>query len=585
MIRTRQKVAGSMLAAAALVLATATVGLGAQAGTRTTALSLAAEQPPPVPVPRADCGPGSVPEPGIQGRVPADDVAAGGAADGYRCNTEVVGREEGPGGFKVERYVDDSGRECAYYDTTRVFPADVVATLGAGNSPGVAVLDMSESSKPVRTATLSTPAMLTPHESLLVNQERGLIAAVAGNALFQAGQVDVYDASADCRTPVLQSTLPVGFLGHESGFSPDGNTFWAASLGAGTLTAVDLTDPAQPRTVYVGNHDTHAVTISDDGNRAYLAAGAGFPRNELGLPAAVDGLEVLDVSQVQSRQAVPDVTQVSTLTWSSVTIPQAALPVTIGGKPYLVQVDEFAYDTTLGRDRIQANGARVGAARIIDISDETAPRVVSDIRLEVHQPENREALAGDPGTDSATGGYAGHYCAVPRREEPGIVACTFLASGLRVFDIRDPLAPREIAYFVAPVPPGGPANSAFSSPSFSPERNEVWYTDGESGFYALRITNGAWPQAAAPPAAAPPAEGPPAEGPPAAAPPAAAPPAAGAGQAGAPAAASPAARTRAATAATRRLPATGLTLPLGAAAVLLTSAVAVRLVGRRTSAG
>jgi hypothetical protein len=564
----RTRAAGTLLAASALVLMTATVGLGAQASTRTTALSLAADEPPLVPVPRAQCGPGSVPEPGMQGRVPADHVAAGGAADGYRCNVEVVGREQGPGGFKVERYVDSTGRECAYYDTTRVFPADVVATLRAGNSPGVAVLDMTDPSKPVRTATLSSPAMLTPHESLLVNQRRGLIAAVAGNALFQAGQVDLYDASADCRTPVLRSTLPVGILGHESGFTPDGNTFWAASLGAGILTAVDVSNPSAPRTVYTGEHDTHALTISDDGNRAYLAAGAGFPRNELGLPADVSGLVILDVSQVQARWPVPQVPVVGSTTWSSVTIPQAALPVTIGGKPYLVEADEFAYDTTLGRDRIQANGARVGAARIIDISDETKPRVVSNIRLDVHQPENRPALAGDPGADSFTGGYAGHYCSVPQREEPGIVACTFLASGLRVFDIRDPLAPKEIAYFVAPVPPGGPANSAFSSASFSPDRNEVWYSDGESGFYALRLTNGAWPKAA--PAAGAPAQ---------AAPPAAAPPAAGAPAAGAPAAAAPASEAAPA----RRLPATGLALPLGAAVVLLGSAVAIRVTARRPS--
>jgi hypothetical protein len=559
MISARRKAAGTLLAASALVLATATVGLGAQASTRTTALSLAADEPPLEPVPRAECGPDAISEPGMQGRVPADDVAAGGADEGYRCNVEVVGREAGPGGFKVERYVDSSGRECAYYDTTLVFPADVVGQLQAGNTPGVAVLDMTDPANPVRTATLSTPAMLTPHESLLVNQKRGLIAAVAGNAAFQAGQVDVYDASADCRTPVLQSTLPVGLLGHESGFAPDGNTFYAASLGGGTLTAVDLTEPAQPRTVYVGNHDTHAVTISDDGNRAYLAAGAGFPRNEIGLPADVDGLVILDVSQIQSREPVPQVPVIGATTWPSVTIPQAALPVTIGGKPYLVQTDEFAMDG----NQLAANGERVGAARIIDISDEMAPRVVSNIRLDVHQPENRAAVAADPDADSFTGGYAGHYCAVPQREEPGIVACSFLASGLRVFDIRDPLAPREVAYFVAPVPPGGPANAAFSSPSFSPDRSEVWYSDATRGFYALRLTNGAFPRAAAPPAAAGPGQ---------AAPPVAAPPAAA--QPGTPATSS------GRNASGPRLPATGLALPLGAAALLLFAAVAVRRMGR-----
>jgi len=99
-------------------------------------------------------------------------------------------------------------------------------------------------------------------------------------------------------------------------------------------------------------------------------------------------------------------------------------------------------------------------------------------------------------------GYAGHYCNMPTRVDPGIVACSMILSGLRVFDIRDPYHPREIAYFNAPVtprivPPVGivpaPSNWAMSSPSFVPERGEIWYSDGLSGFCVVRVTNGVWP--------------------------------------------------------------------------------------------
>ena len=475
------------MGAACLIIATATLGTAQQA------------EPPPSPpsTPKAQCGPGSVPEPGLQGRVPLEEVTAGRVADGYRCNTEVVGTNEISGGYKVERYVDAAGNECAYYDTTLLFPSNA-GNLSDGLT-GVAVLDMSDPANPKQTATLVTPAMQTPHESLLLNAKRGLLAAVAGNPIFAPGIFDIYDVSQDCRTPVLKSSTPLGILGHESGFAPDGNTYYAASLGGGTVTAIDVTDPARPQRLFTGNFDTHAVTVSDDGNRLYLAAGAGFPRNEAGLPGKVSGLIVLDVSEIQARKPNPQVREVSTLTWPLVTIPQTPLPITIGGKPYLFETDEFA---TTDAMRISANGIRVGAARIIDISDETKPEVVSDLRLEVHDPKVRPSLVGDPGTGSATGGYAGHYCAVPQREEPGIVACTFLASGLRVFDIRDPLAPKEIAYFVAPVINAEEDNAAFSSPAFVPERNEIWYSDGNRGFFALRVTNGAW-NAAAPGGSAP----------------------------------------------------------------------------------
>ncbi len=73
-----------------------------------------------------------------------------------------------------------------------------------------------------------------------------------------------------------------------------------------------------------------------------------------------------------------------------------------------------------------------------------------------------------------------------------------IVSGLRVFDIRDPVHPREVAYFNSPGLPtrGDPNVDAFamSRPSFVPERNEIWYADGNSGFYAVRLTNGAWPK-------------------------------------------------------------------------------------------
>ena len=82
------------------------------------------------------------------------------------------------------------------------------------------------------------------------------------------------------------------------------------------------------------------------------------------------------------------------------------------------------------------------------------------------------------------------------------MACSYILSGLRVFDIRDPENPREIAYYNAPVDPRivpeggiapGPSNWAMSSPSFVPQRGEIWYSDGLSGFYAVRTTNGVWP--------------------------------------------------------------------------------------------
>ena len=167
----------------------------------------------------------------------------------------------------------------------------------------------------------------------------------------------------------------------------------------------------------------------------------------------------------------------------------------------MLEVDEYSADAN---GSVTAHGIRVGAARIIDISDETKPVVISDLRLEVHQPENRAAIANDPGAILPVQGYAAHYCNVPaikgadgiyRRTNPDIVACSMIISGLRIFDIRDPANPREVAYFNAPVKfraAPEPSNWAMSSPTFVPERKEIWYTDGFQGFYVVRVTNDMW---------------------------------------------------------------------------------------------
>ena len=77
------------------------------------------------------------------------------------------------------------------------------------------------------------------------------------------------------------------------------------------------------------------------------------------------------------------------------------------------------------------------------------------------------------------------------------LACGYFNSGIRVFDIRDPVRPREIAYFNPPFGRQGAGEAhapydAFSAPAFVPERGEIWYTDGNYGFYVLRVTNGVW---------------------------------------------------------------------------------------------
>jgi hypothetical protein len=177
-----------------------------------------------------------------------------------------------------------------------------------------------------------------------------------------------------------------------------------------------------------------------------------------------------------------------------VSVPQNTDPMTIKGHHYLVVFDEFAFrfnPATVGTDT-------PGAARIINIDRPAHPRVVSNLRLAVNMPAAHKAADSDPSLLPAPNfNYSGHYCGIPREVNPTIAACSFLNSGLRIFDIRHPRHPRELAYFVSPPASetnGVPSDAAFSQPAFDAKRREVWYSDAASGFYVLRLTKAAWPK-------------------------------------------------------------------------------------------
>lgn len=444
-------------------------------------------EPPLLPVPRAECGPGARAETGVQGRVSRADHESGLAAQGLLCNTELVGQHTqekagqsgtivgSVGGYKVFRYVDRLGNECAYYDTSLLPPTNA----GDANL-GVRVLDMNDPANPKLTMVLDTPAMVSPHESLILSENRGLLMAVAGN-LSQAvlpGIVDIYDLEGPlgCTVPILKSSTPFGIWGHESGLSPDGNTFYATSFSTTSITALDITNPSLPVLLGQIPAKTHGMSVSDDGTRGYLA------RNS----SSANGFVVLDLSEYQNRLPNPVARQISHIRWAGMSTPQSTVPITIDGRPFVIESDEFG----------------PGASRIIDISDETTPFIVSNLRLEVHQSNVRAAnpsMERDPGVDTPFAfaqDYTGHFCNVPTRVDPKIVACGMSISGLRVFNIEDPYNPREVAYFTAPVQtrawPEG-SNWAYSMPTFAPERKEIWYSESYTGFYAVKLTNDAWP--------------------------------------------------------------------------------------------
>lgn len=383
----------------------------------------------------AECGPGSAPETGLQGEVPAADRASGRSAEGYRCNITRLGGYDGAGGGIVSAAFE----HCVYVGS--FFPGSLT-----GPSPGVQVLDVTDPANPVPTATLTEPAMLAgTWESLKVHEGRKLLVGAGVPLLTGAGLLSVYDLT-DCAHPRLlnpgpgtAAEQPLPIIAHEGGFSPDGRTYWSSGTAPGVLSAIDLTDPAQPRIVWQGlpGLSVHGIGFSPDGDRLYLA-------NNFG------GLTVLDTSAVQRRDPNPTVPTLSATSWTDGFATQHAVPVSYGGVPHLFVVDE----------------AGSGGVKIFDVADPAQPRPVNSIKLEINLRANQDtALASSFGGSLFS--YDAHYCTADRPRDPTALACGWLASGIRVFDVRDPAAVREIAYYNPPARTGQPAGANSPQSLFS----------------------------------------------------------------------------------------------------------------------
>ena len=70
-----------------------------------------------------------------------------------------------------------------------------------------------------------------------------------------------------------------------------------------------------------------------------------------------------------------------------------------------------------------------------------------------------------------------------------IVLGTFFNAGVRAYDVRDPYAPREVAYYVPPTPQGSSAGSAQINDVFVDDRGIVFAVDRHAGgLYALEMS-------------------------------------------------------------------------------------------------
>jgi hypothetical protein len=446
---------------------------------------------------KASCAPGDNAETGLQGQSTIAERMGGSSAKGIQCNLTLMGQFQGEGAYHAQAWIDD----CSYYSTANGATGQM--------HPGVAVIDVSDPTNPRPSAYMDAPSMVQTWESLKVSTARHLIAAVEseGGTGINPGFA-VYDVS-NCKAPVLKASvtlpIPAGTIikGHAGAIAPDGRTYYGSTTASpGSLYIIDIADPTKPQLMLNfspadGVGVGHDLSVSKDGNRVYMMQlGQGV--------AGKNGVTILDVSDFNARKANPQLRIVGGHYWTDAGVGMTSEQIAINGKPYLLVSDELQLGYTTGsRASACANGLPLfGFGRLVDISDEAHPFTVSRMLLEVDDPKNCDKLANDPGFLNAGFGYSAHYCTADNRENTQLVACSRHEAGIRVFDVRDPTTPKEVAYYKPPIHTGanlpgsginGIADRTYDwnkSHSRFLKRNgqiELWTTSADNGFQVLKF--------------------------------------------------------------------------------------------------
>lgn len=306
---------------------------------------------------------------------------------------------------------------------------------------GTSVVDVSDPRSPRVVAQIETPEgthshKVQVHENILVvNYERNN-RETAGD--WQAG-LKTFDIS-DPIAPRERGYLATPGKGvHRITYWEPPYAFLSGSDDGYTdqfLIIADLTDPSRPEEVgrwwYPGMHTAGGEEPHWDPSRRFAAHHA-IVRGDRAYCSWWDaGFVILDISDVTSPRLVSHTFLGEESRSTHTTLP-------VPGKDLLVVTDEAVKDKC---DEVQKH------VRIVDISDETRPEVVSRFPV----PEGDFCDRG-----GRFGPHNVHEHKPGTLVDPERIYLTYFNAGIRVVDISDPKNPVERGYCVPEAPAGQPA--------------------------------------------------------------------------------------------------------------------------------
>jgi hypothetical protein len=486
--------------------------------------------------------------PALNGQVPKADQDSGRSQKPYAWNMRLVGQQD------IQNRGENGNLgwigDCAY-----------VSAYYGGNDPleGMAVIDANNPKNP-ELVKLEPGTPGTRESQVEANEARKIVIVMPfrhpktpyGDPPGPS-QLQIYDASADCKAPTRVGTYDFGnMVTHEHRISLDGKTVYAtvtswadpnsgnsapannadntpqngrAARGAAAagapaaggrgrgnrppngdpnrppaLLAIDISDLAHPKQIAswsladepgMPKSGMHDLDVNDDGTRAYTNSSWQIDG------VRHQGLTILDTSEVQARKPNAKITRVSSFNWGP---PEnfggshSSELVTIKGRQYVICEDE-----TMGVNA----AAPWGWARIIDVTDEKYPLQISTITLDASKAENADKTNPDKAY------YGAHYLGVDDYHNASLAFFSWYSSGLRAWDIRDPYLPKEIGYYI----PGARVNTKLPSSDsypnakvdyvysfirYRPETGQIWFNSLFNGFMIAELIDNPIRKGAAP---------------------------------------------------------------------------------------
>ncbi len=445
--------------------------------------------------PVAPSGPPAATVPGqpLQGEVTLADQQSGRALMAYALNVGLVGRNSilNRGMNGNLGWVDDCAYVSAYYGGTHPFAGlAVVSVTDPANPRLVEIFPGTPGTRAGQVHGSQTSRMM----AVMPWSDFTAFGDPPGPNLLQLYQVP----PGDCGHPVLVGTYDFGpIIPHE--FQIWHDKIYVTNFGGSpgpSLMVIDAKDMAHPTLLTTWDlrydpgmpksaaHDLSILggddALAGDGTRIYVNIVLSQP---IGLPTTRNGMVILDTSEVVGGKPNPVLKRVSpVLRWSlECCLSHSTAIVSIAGRRYVLAMDET----------FRTDFCPWGSARIIDVQDETRPVQVSTFSLQVQDPANCPQSLGDNAM------YSSHYLGVDDPNNAKLAFFTWYSSGLRVVDISNPAAPREVGYYI----PGATPNTLFFDPFLNHFFNRnvdysisyvryyqgnIWFTSVYGGFWVVK---------------------------------------------------------------------------------------------------